>query len=128
MEFSEGIDVDVEEDFVVIGDIQLPGDDPVQYGSEFCVICDVDTEECLPVVTDGLDSITSACVIRQRDDVMQRVSSGSVVKVHRTCRQKFCGNPGLKNCICRLPIVVNDCILVVTLSVGKSHVICAEKL
>jgi len=96
MEFSEGIDVDVEEDFVVIGDIQLPGDGPVQCGSEFCVICDIDTEECLPVVTDGLDSITSACVIRQRDDVMQRVSSGSVVKVHRTCRQKFCGNPGLK--------------------------------
>ena len=111
MEFSEGIDVAVEEDFVEIGDIQLPDDDLVQCGSEFCA-----------------DSIRSACVIRQRDDVMQRVSSGSVVKVHRTCRQKFCGNPGLKNCICRLPIVVNDCILVVTLSVGKSHVICAEKL
>ena len=53
-------------------------------------------------------------MIRQRDDVMQRVSSGSVVKVHRSCRQKFCDNHGLKNCICRLPILENDCVLVVT--------------
>jgi len=30
MEFSEGIDVGVEEDFVEIGDIQLPDDDLVQ--------------------------------------------------------------------------------------------------
>jgi len=128
MEFSEGIDVDVEEDLVEIDDIQLANDDPVQCGSEFCVICNVDTEECLSVVTAGLDSIRSACLIRQRDDVMQRVSSGSVVKVHRTRRRKFCDNRGLKNCICRLPIVVSDCVLVVTLSNGKSHVICAEKL
>jgi len=27
------------------GDIELPDDDPVQCGSEFCVICNVDTEE-----------------------------------------------------------------------------------
>jgi len=86
----------------------------VQCGSEFCAICNVDTEECLSVVTAGLDSMRSACVIRQRDDVMQRVSSGSVVKVHRTCRRKFCDNRGLKNCTCRLPIVENDCVLVVT--------------
>jgi len=96
MEFSEGIDVDVEEDLVEIDDIQLANDDPVQCGSQFCVICNVDTEECLSVVTAGLDSIRSACVIRQRDDVMQRVSSGSVVKVHRTRRRKFCDNRGLK--------------------------------
>ena len=50
MEFSEGIDVGVEEDFVEIGDIQLPDDDLVQCGSEFCAICNVDTEECLSVV------------------------------------------------------------------------------
>ena len=96
MEFWEGIDVDVEEDFVEIGDIQLPNDDPVQCGSDFCVICNVDTEECLSVVSTGLDSIRSACLIRQRDDVMQRVSSGSVIKVHRTCRRKFCDNRDLK--------------------------------
>jgi len=84
MEFSEGIDVGV------------------------------DTEECLSAVTAGLDSIRSACVIRQRDDVMQRVSSDSMVKVHRTCRKKFGDNHGLKNYTCRLPIVVNDCVLVVT--------------
>ena len=96
MEFSEGIDVDVEEDFVEIGDIQLPNDDSVQCGSDFCVICNVDTEECLSVVSTGLDSIRSACLIRQRDDVMQRVSSGSVIKVHRTCRRKFCDNRDLK--------------------------------
>jgi len=71
IEFSEGIDVDVEEDFVEIGDIHLPNDDPVQCGSDFCVICNVDTEECLSVVSTGLDSIRSACLIRQRDDVMQ---------------------------------------------------------
>ena len=35
MEFSEGIDVGVEEDFVDIGDIQLPDDDLVQCGSNF---------------------------------------------------------------------------------------------
>jgi len=39
MEFSEGTDVDVEEDFVEIGDIELPDNDPVQHGSEFCVVC-----------------------------------------------------------------------------------------
>ena len=38
MEFSKGTDVDVDEDFVEIGDIELP-DDQVQCGSEFCVIC-----------------------------------------------------------------------------------------
>jgi len=114
MEFSEGIDVGVVEDFVQIGDIQLPDDDLVQCGSEFCAICNVDTEECLSVVTAGLDSVRGACMIRQCDDVMQRVSSGSVVKVHRTCRRKFCYNRGLKNCTCRLPIVENDCVLVVT--------------
>jgi len=36
-EFSEGTDVDVEQNFVEMGDIELP--DPVQCGSEFCVIC-----------------------------------------------------------------------------------------
>jgi len=36
MEFSEGTDVDVEEDFVEIGDIELPDDDPVQCQSELC--------------------------------------------------------------------------------------------
>jgi len=39
MEFSEGTDVAVKENFVEIGDIELPDDDPVQCGSEFCVIC-----------------------------------------------------------------------------------------
>jgi len=38
-EFSEGTDVDVEQNFVEMGDIELPDDDPVQCGSEFCVIC-----------------------------------------------------------------------------------------
>jgi len=52
----------------------------------------------MSVVSAGLDSIRSDCVIRQRNDVMQPVSSGSVVKVHRTCRRKFCDNRGLKNC------------------------------
>ena len=32
-------DVDVEQKFVEMGDIELPDDDPVQRGSEFCVIC-----------------------------------------------------------------------------------------
>ena len=32
-------DVDVEQNFVEMGDIELPDDDPVQCGSEFCVIC-----------------------------------------------------------------------------------------
>ena len=31
--------VDGEQTFVQMGDIELPDDDPVQYGSEFCVIC-----------------------------------------------------------------------------------------
>jgi len=39
MEFSEGTDLDVEEDFVEIGDTELPDDDSVQCESEFCVIC-----------------------------------------------------------------------------------------
>jgi len=39
MEFSEGTDVDVEEDFVEIGDVVLPNDEPEQCGSEVCVIC-----------------------------------------------------------------------------------------
>jgi len=38
-EFSEGTDVDVEQNFVEMGDIELPDDDPVQCGCEFCVIC-----------------------------------------------------------------------------------------
>ena len=38
MEFSEGTDVDVEEDYVEIGDIKFSDDDPVQCWSEFCVI------------------------------------------------------------------------------------------
>ena len=44
IEFSEGIDVGVEEDFVEIGDTQLPDDDLVQCGSEFCAIFNVDTD------------------------------------------------------------------------------------
>ena len=44
IEFSEGIDVGVEEDFVEIGDTQLPDDDLVPCGSEFCAICNVDTD------------------------------------------------------------------------------------
>jgi len=39
MEFSEGTDVDVKQNFVEVGDTELPDDDPVQCGSEFCVIC-----------------------------------------------------------------------------------------
>jgi len=38
-EFAEGTDVDVEQNFVEMGDTELPDDDPVQCGSEFCVIC-----------------------------------------------------------------------------------------
>jgi len=38
-EFSEGTDVDVEQNFVEMGDIELPDVDSVQCGSEFCVIC-----------------------------------------------------------------------------------------
>jgi len=38
-EFSEGTDVDIEQNFVEMGDIELPDNDPVQCGSEFCVIC-----------------------------------------------------------------------------------------
>ena len=34
---SEGTDVDVEQKFVEMGDIELPDDDPVQCGSQFCV-------------------------------------------------------------------------------------------
>jgi len=37
--FSEGTNADVEQNFVEMGDIELPDDDPVQCGSEFCVIC-----------------------------------------------------------------------------------------
>jgi len=91
--------------------IELLDDDPVQCGIEFCVICKIDTKECL------------------QDDVIQHVTSGSVVKVHQSCSRKFFyDNHGLKHCSCRLPIVVNDCILVVTLSVVMSFVICVEKL
>jgi len=32
-------DVDVEQNFVEMGDMELPDNDPVQCGSEFCVIC-----------------------------------------------------------------------------------------
>jgi len=39
MEFSDETAVDVKEDFVEMGDIELLDDDPVQRGSEFCVIC-----------------------------------------------------------------------------------------
>jgi len=39
MEFTEGTDVDIEENFAEMGDTELPDDDPVQCGSEFCVIC-----------------------------------------------------------------------------------------
>jgi len=38
-EFSEGKYVHVEQKFVEMGDTELPDDDPVQCGSEFCVIC-----------------------------------------------------------------------------------------
>jgi len=49
MEFSEGTDVDVEEDFVEICDIELPDDDVVQYETKFCVICNyVATEQQPP--------------------------------------------------------------------------------
>jgi len=37
-EFSEETDVDVEQNFVEMGDIKLPDDDPVQCESAFCVI------------------------------------------------------------------------------------------
>jgi len=39
MEFSEGTDVDVEQNFIEMDDTELPDDDPVQCGSEFCAIC-----------------------------------------------------------------------------------------
>jgi len=52
----------------------------------------------------------------------------NVVKIHPSCRRKFRDNRSLKNHICRLPTAVNDCVLVVTVSVGKSHVICVKKL
>jgi len=39
MQFWEGTGVDVEQGFVEMGDIELPDDEPVQCGSEFCVIC-----------------------------------------------------------------------------------------
>jgi len=38
-EFLEGTDVNVKHNFVEMGDIELSDDDPVQCGSEFCVIC-----------------------------------------------------------------------------------------
>jgi len=38
MQFWEGTGVDVEQSFVEMDDIELPDDDPVQCGSEFCVI------------------------------------------------------------------------------------------
>jgi len=38
-DFSEGTDVDVEQNFVDVDDIELPDDDPVQCGRKFCVIC-----------------------------------------------------------------------------------------
>jgi len=50
MEFSEGTDVDDEEDFVEIRDIELPDDDPLQCGSEYCVICnELATEQQPPI-------------------------------------------------------------------------------
>jgi len=50
MEFLEGTDVDVEEDFVEICDGLLPNDDPVQCGSEVCVICnELATEQQPPL-------------------------------------------------------------------------------
>jgi len=46
MEFSEGTDVDVEQNFAEVGDIELPDDDPVQCESKFCVICnELSTEQ-----------------------------------------------------------------------------------
>jgi len=50
MEFSEETDVHVEEDFVETDDVESPDDDPVEYGSEFCVICNkLTTEQQLPL-------------------------------------------------------------------------------
>jgi len=37
--FLQWNDVVVEQNFVEMDDIELPDDDPVQFGSEFCVIC-----------------------------------------------------------------------------------------
>ena len=37
--FWNETDVDAEQTFVQMGDTELPDDDPVQCGSEFCVIC-----------------------------------------------------------------------------------------
>jgi len=39
MEFSEETDVDVEQNFVEMGDVELPNDDPVLCRSEFYVTC-----------------------------------------------------------------------------------------
>jgi len=39
MGFLEGTNVDVAQYFVERDDIELPDDDPVQCGREFCVIC-----------------------------------------------------------------------------------------
>ena len=55
MEFSEGTDVDVEEDFVEIRDIELPDDDPLQCGSEFCVICNELATEQQPSIFVGTE-------------------------------------------------------------------------
>jgi len=50
MEILEGTDVDVEEDFVEIGGIELPHDDSLQCGNEFCVICnELATEQQPPL-------------------------------------------------------------------------------
>jgi len=38
-EFSEGTDVDVEQNFVEMGDIELPDDDPVQLVWERILCC-----------------------------------------------------------------------------------------
>jgi len=39
LDLQRAPDVDVEQNFVDIGDIELPDDDSVQCGSEFDVIC-----------------------------------------------------------------------------------------
>ena len=45
-EFSGGLtDVDVQQNFVAMGEIVLPDDDPVQCGSEFCVCNELATEQ-----------------------------------------------------------------------------------
>jgi len=66
MEFSEGTDVDVEEDFVEIRDIELPDDDPLQCGSEFCVICNELATEQQPSIFVGTEVGLSADIYMAR--------------------------------------------------------------